>query len=399
MYQRQGTAAYKANLDNTWALMDTIEHPYTQFKSIHVAGTNGKGSTSHMLASILQESGYKIGLYTSPHLLDFRERIRINGAMISEEKVIDFVSEYRTKFESINLSFFEWTVGLAFNYFALEKVDVAIIEVGMGGRLDSTNVINPLLSIITNIGLDHTQFLGDTLAEIAGEKAGIIKANTPVVIGEINPITESVFRNKAHELNAPIFFAEKIVNSSPYPCDLLGAYQAKNQNTVLASLTVLKQSGLKINEKSISKGFNSVIQNTGLNGRWQILNENPLTICDTAHNEDGLRLIMSQLNQYDEKSIHFVLGFVNDKEVSNLLTLFPKDSNYYFCQANIPRALPVQELGNTAIDTGIVGASFKTVDKAVSEAQKNAKNSDIIYIGGSTFVVAEALSYWSKEKL
>lgn len=393
MYQREGKAAYKADLNNTWKLMDILEHPYKSFKSIHVAGTNGKGSTSHMLASIFQEAGYKVGLYTSPHLVDFRERVKINGEVISENYVVDFVSQHKTTFETINLSFFEWTVGLAFDYFANQKVDIAIVEVGMGGRLDSTNVITPELSIITNIGLDHTQFLGDTREKIAKEKGGIIKPNIPAVIGQKDKETEGVFRYLANQKSAPITFAEDLNIMPNFESDLLGHYQLTNQRTVLAALSLISKHSFTINKKAVENGLKNVIVNTGLKGRWQIISQSPLTLCDTAHNEDGISAVLNQLKDLKAKRIHFVIGMVNDKSIEKVLNLFPKSELFYFCKAQIPRALDDNELSDRANAFGLTGKPYGTVINAYQTALNEAKEGEIIYIGGSTFVVGDFLAH------
>lgn len=390
MYQRIGNAAYKANLDNTYRLSEILNHPEKQFKSVHIAGTNGKGSTSHMLAAVLQEAGYKVGLYTSPHLKDFRERIKINGVMISENEVIDFVKEYKNQFEKIQLSFFEWTVGLAFYYFANQKVDIAIIETGLGGRLDSTNIVTPELAVITNISMDHTQFLGDTLAKIAVEKAGIIKSTIPVIIGETQPEIKYVFIEKANQLNATIQFADKL-SLKEYESDLKGVYQQQNKKTVLATIQVLQKLGWNIAESHIINGLQNVVNNTGLMGRWQVLNKQPLTVCDTGHNEAGIKLILAQINQQSFEKLHFVLGVVNDKDITNILQLLPKNATYYFCQAKIPRALDVNILAEKATAVGLSGTTFLSVAAAYKAAQKNATAQDMIFIGGSTFVVAEVV--------
>ncbi|MBQ19174.1 MAG: tetrahydrofolate synthase [Flavobacteriales bacterium] len=390
MYQRIGNAAYKANLDNTYRLSEILNHPEKQFKSVHIAGTNGKGSTSHMLASVLQEAGYKVGLYTSPHLKDFRERIKINGAMISENEVIDFVKEYKNEFEKIQLSFFEWTVGLAFHYFANQKVDIAIVETGLGGRLDSTNIVTPEVAVITNISMDHTQFLGDTLTKIAAEKAGIIKSTIPVVIGETQPEIKPVFIEKAKQLNAPIQFADES-SIQVYESDLKGVYQQKNKRTVVATIQTLQQLGWDITENHIINGLQNVVNNTGLMGRWQVLNKQPLMVCDTGHNEAGIKLILAQLAEQDYEKLHFVLGVVNDKDITNILQLLPKHAIYYFCQANIPRALEVYILAEKATTVGLSGTTFPSVEAAYQAAQKNATAQDMIFIGGSTFVVAEVV--------
>ena len=387
MFQMQGASAYKKDLTNTLLLVKHLQHPETKFKSIHVAGTNGKGSTSSMIASILQEAGYKVGLYTSPHLKDFRERIRINGEMISEDFVVNFVAQNKSFFEANQLSFFEMTVGLAFDYFAKEQVDVAVIEVGMGGRLDSTNVITPLVSVITNIGFDHTQFLGDTLPKIAAEKAGIIKSNIPVVIGEYSEETKPVFVAKAKSENAQIYFAQD--NSEvTYECALLGDYQVHNKKTVLQAIELL-QSQFNIEEKHIELGFKNVVQNTGLLGRWQILKQKPFTVCDTAHNSHGLKIVLNQIQKHHFETLHIVLGVVNDKDLDSILPLFPKNANYYFCKPNVPRGLEPQILQKKATEFGLSGEVFNSVSEAYTEVLNLANNSDFIYIGGSTFVVAE----------
>ena len=387
MFQMQGASAYKKDLTNTLMLVEHLKHPETKFKSIHVAGTNGKGSTSSMIASILQEAGYKVGLYTSPHLKDFRERIRINGEMISEDFVVDFVVQNKSFFEANQLSFFEMTVGLAFDYFAKEQVDVAVIEVGMGGRLDSTNVITPLVSVITNIGFDHTQFLGDTLPKIAAEKAGIIKSNVPVVIGEYSEETKPIFIAKAKLENAPIYFAQDNLEVA-YECALLGDYQVHNKKTVLQAIKLL-QSQFKIEENHIKLGLKNVIQNTGLLGRWQILKQKPFAVCDTAHNSHGLKIVLNQIQKHQFETLHIVLGVVNDKDLDSILPLFPKNANYYFCKPNVPRGLDAEILKQKAIDFSLFGKVFNSVSEAYDEAVNSAKDSDFIYIGGSTFVVAE----------
>jgi dihydrofolate synthase/folylpolyglutamate synthase len=387
MFQMQGASAYKKDLTNTLLLVEHLQHPETKFKSIHVAGTNGKGSTSSMLASILQEAGYKVGLYTSPHLKDFRERIRINGEMISEEFVVDFVALNKPFFEVNQLSFFEMTVGLAFDYFAKEQVDVAVIEVGMGGRLDSTNVITPLVSVITNIGFDHTQFLGDTLPKIAAEKAGIIKSNVPVVIGEYSEETKPVFIDKAKLENTPIYFAQDNPEAT-YECALLGDYQVHNKKTVLQTIELL-QSQFKLEESHIKLGFKNVVKNTGLLGRWQILNHKPFAVCDTAHNSHGLKIVLNQIQKHQFENLHIVLGVVNDKDLDSILPLFPKNAYYYFCKPNVPRGLNPEILKEKSTDFGLVGKVFDSVSEAYEAASDLAMDCDFIYIGGSTFVVAE----------
>ncbi|UGS20712.1 bifunctional folylpolyglutamate synthase/dihydrofolate synthase [Flavobacterium cyclinae] len=387
MYQMQGASAYKKDLSNTILLMNHLHNPEAKFKSIHVAGTNGKGSTSSMIASILQEAGYKVGLYTSPHLKDFRERIRINGDKISEDFVIDFIADNKSFFEANQLSFFEMTVGLAFDFFAKKQVDVAIIEVGMGGRLDSTNVITPLLSVITNIGFDHTDFLGNTLSKIAFEKAGIIKSNIPVVIGEYEEETQSVFLDKAKIEDAPIYFAQDNPEVT-YECVLLGDYQRKNLKTVLQAIDLLKTEFI-IEENQIKLGLKNVIQNTGLLGRWQILNTQPFTVCDTAHNSQGLKIVLDQIQKHTFEALHVVLGVVNDKDLDSILPLFPKNAKYYFCKPNVPRGLDADKLGKKANDFGLIGKVYDSVSEAYINAKLLAQKTDFIYIGGSTFVVAE----------
>ena len=390
MYQRIGAAAYKVDVSNTLKLMAHLKEPQSSFKSVHVAGTNGKGSTSHMLASVLQDAGYKVGLYTSPHLKDFRERIRLNGKMIPEQKVVDFVENHRSFFEENQLSFFEMTVGLAFDYFKNEKVDIAIIEVGLGGRLDSTNVINPEVSVITNIGLDHTQFLGTTLAEIASEKAGIIKSKIPVVIGEAKPETTAVFIDKARKEKSPILFVEE-EELPEFKTDLLGNYQIKNYKTAYATLGVLKQKGWGISNKNIENGFLNVAKNTGLQGRWQLLNKSPKVICDTAHNIEGLSLVLNQLKKEDFDQMHIVLGVVADKNLDAILPLFPKNAIYYFCKPAVIRGLAEAKLQQKARAYELIGASYVSVSEAYKSAMTAAKAKDLIFIGGSTFVVAEIL--------
>ncbi len=390
MYQRIGAAAYKVDVSNTVKLINYLNNPQDSFKSVHVAGTNGKGSTSHMLASVLQDAGYKVGLYTSPHLKDFRERIKFNGKMMPEQKVVDFVENHRSFFEENQLSFFEMTVGLAFDYFKNEKVDIAIIEVGLGGRLDSTNVINPEVSVITTIGLDHTQFLGTTLAEIASEKAGIIKPKIPVVIGETKPETKSVILHKARKEKSPILFVE--AEAVPeFKTDLLGNYQIKNYKTAYVTLGVLEQKGWNITNKNIENGFLNVVKNTGLQGRWQLLNKAPKVICDTAHNVEGLALVLNQLEKENFNQLHIVLGVVADKNLDAILPLFPKKAIYYFCKPAVVRGLEVDQLQQKAMGHALIGTSYVTVREAYKSAMTAANAKDLIYIGGSTFVVAEIL--------
>lgn len=391
MYQRQGKNAFKKDLTNTLALAKTLGNPEQKFKSIHVAGTNGKGSVSHMLASVLQTAGYKVGLYTSPHLKDFRERIKINGEQISKASVIEFISQHKAFLEAQKLSFFEMTVGMAFDYFASQNIDIAIVEVGMGGRLDSTNIITPLLSVITNIGFDHTAFLGNTLDLIAGEKAGIIKKNTPVVIGETLPETKPVFTKKAEAENATLFFAEEL--NSPLPkCDLMGNYQKYNLKTCLKALEVLNTiDEYKITKAQIKKGLAEVKLNTKLRGRWEILGEAPKIIADTAHNKEGLSLVLEQVFEEKYKDLHIVLGFVNDKDLDTILPLFPATAKYYFSKPDVPRGLEATELYYKAKAFSLYGKAFTTIDNALKAAQRDAQKEDLIYVGGSTFTVAEIL--------
>jgi dihydrofolate synthase/folylpolyglutamate synthase len=387
MYQRDGKAALKKDLTNTVAFSKILDFPESKFKSIHVAGTNGKGSTSHMLASILQEAGYKVGLYTSPHLKNFTERIRINGAEIPKRKVALFINKHSTFLEAQKLSFFEMTVGLAFDYFASEKVDIAIVEVGLGGRLDSTNIIIPELSVITNIGLDHTQFLGETLPEIAFEKAGIIKHKIPVIIGEEQVAVKPVFLRKAEVENSKIYFALDTVKA--FKTDLLGNYQQRNLKTAVAAIKRLK--GFQVSEQNIKNGLLNVVKNTNLKGRWQVLQENPKVICDTAHNKEGLALVLNQLKKEAFKKLHVVLGFVSDKKLEDVLPLFPNNANYYFCKPDIPRGLSAAVLQEKAIQFDLIGKKYTSVKEALKNALLNANEQDIIYVGGSTFVVAEII--------
>ncbi|MHC9089704.1 bifunctional folylpolyglutamate synthase/dihydrofolate synthase [Tenacibaculum sp. IMCC1] len=387
MYQRQGQTALKKDLTNIIALCDELDNPQKKFKTIHVGGTNGKGSTSHMVASILQEAGYKVGLYTSPHLKNFTERIRINGKEISRDSVVKFIEKNKIFLEKQGLSFFEMTVGMAFEEFANQKVDVAVIEVGLGGRLDSTNIIMPEVSVITNIGLDHTQFLGETLPEIAFEKAGIIKENVPVVIGERQKETENVFNTKAEECEAPIFFASD--KKQNYRTDLLGEYQKHNVTTAVIATQQLKE--FRITEENIKKGLLNVVKNTNLKGRWQVLQEKPKVICDTAHNKEGLFYTLEQLKKENYKQLHIVLGVVSDKDLSEILPMFPEKAKYYFCKPNIPRGLPVDKLKEQASEFGLMGEVFYSVSQSLAKAKVNASKEDMIYVGGSTFVVAEIL--------
>lgn len=389
MYQHQGASAYKKDLTNVILLAEHLDNPHKKIKCIHVAGTNGKGSTSHMLASVLQEAGYKTGLYTSPHLKDFRERIKINGEEISEEFVIEFVKKHKSFFEANDMSFFEMTVGLAFDYFANEKVDIAIIEVGLGGRLDATNIITPLVSVITNIGIDHVQFLGNTLESIATEKAGIIKPEIPVVIGEYTPETQPVFLAKAKENNSEIYFASDLI-SETHPSDLIGDYQEHNKKTVLQAFKILnEQTDFNVNDENIKSGLLHVVKNTGLLGRWQQLGSEPKIVCDTAHNKHGLEIVLKQIQKETFDKLHIVLGVVNDKELDDVLPLFPKNATYYFCKPNIPRGLDATLLQEKALQFSLNGNTYSSVSEAYASAQNNATKNDFIYLGGSTFVVAE----------
>lgn len=390
MYQHQGKTAFKKDLTNTLLLAKHLNHPERNFKSIHIAGTNGKGSVSHILASVLQQAGYKVGLYTSPHLKDFRERIKINGQMTTEDFVINFVEKHNVFLKNNNLSFFEMTVGMAFAYFAQEKVDIAIIETGLGGRLDSTNIIFPELSIITNISLDHTSMLGESLPEIAFEKAGIIKSNTPVVVGAKNELTSEVFLKKAKEENATLIFAEEKAYPT-YPSDLKGFYQEENKQTVLCAVDQLKKDGWRIDSEDIADGFKRVVKNTGLQGRWQQLALHPKIMCDTGHNIAGLRFVFQQLSQEKYKTLHFILGVVNDKDLESILPMFPKNAKYYFCQANVPRALNAEILAKKANNFGLRGKLFDSVQEAFKAAKDASDKEDFIFIGGSTFTVAEIL--------
>ncbi|MRX38875.1 bifunctional folylpolyglutamate synthase/dihydrofolate synthase [Flavobacterium sp. LC2016-23] len=389
MYQLQGASAYKEDLTNIRLLAEHLGHPERDLKCIHVAGTNGKGSTSHMLASVLQESGYKVGLYTSPHLKDFRERIKINGIEISEDFVCEFVAKHKEFFEANDMSFFEMSVGLAFDYFASEKTDIAIIEVGLGGRLDATNIITPIVSVITNIDLDHTQFLGNTTTAIAGEKAGIIKPDVPVVIGEYTEETEAVFLAKAKENNAPIYFAADLI-SGVFPSDLLGDYQFQNKKTVQQVVVVLNsKTDFKVSIDHLKNGLLNTVKNTGLQGRWQQLGQNPKIICDTAHNQHGLTVVMNQIKKETFDKLHIVLGVVNDKDLDAILPLFPKKAQYYFCRPDSSRGLSTEILQKAAKKYDLQGEQYDSVGAAFLEAKKNAGPNDFIYVGGSTFVVAE----------
>ena len=415
-YQRVGQSAYKEGLDNSLALDTYFRFPHRHYRTIHVAGTNGKGSTSHLLAAVLSEAGYKVGLYTSPHLIDFRERIRVNGAMIDQQFVVDFVKNHRESFEPIMPSFFELTMEMAFVYFQYMHVDVAIIETGLGGRLDSTNIIAPNLSIITNIGFDHTQFLGDTLPKIAAEKAGIIKLNTPVVIGEAgNEEIRKVFIDKAEAENAPIVFAEEsmdnftsaitpngwILNNDSYQNlknELGGWVQNKNARTVLTAIHELIKLGYKIPSHSVYNGFANVVELTGLMGRWQTLQQSPRVVCDTGHNEHGVKYIVEQLSMENYDSLHIIFGVANDKDSSTILSMMPKNAVYYFTQASVDRALDVNTLAETASKYELEGSKYNTVELAIKAAKENANKNDFIFIGGSSFIVADALTQIKNKK-
>jgi len=393
MYQRIGVGAFKKDLTNILLFSEKLGNPHKSFKSIHIAGTNGKGSVSHMLASVLQEAGYKVGLYTSPHLKDYRERIRINGQEIPEEAVVDFIAENKYFLEKNHLSFFEMSVGLAFDHFQKEKVDMAIVEVGLGGRLDSTNIITPLLSVITNIGLDHTQMLGNTLEEIAVEKAGIIKPGIPVVIGENQPETKKIFTAMASERNSEIIFAEDMeLEMASYASDLKGNYQQKNIRTVITAIQILqKNSRCSLSEENLKNGILKVKSNTGLRGRWEILQNEPKVICDTAHNAEGLRYVMKQISNEKYSKLHMVIGVVNDKDLSKILPLFPENASYYFCKPNVPRGMEAIILKAEAEKFNLTGDTYSSVEEAYQKALFNAKPADLIYIGGSTFSVAEVI--------
>lgn len=413
MYQRIGAAAYRSDLTNTIKILNLLHNPQNDFKTVHVAGTNGKGSTSHLLASVFQAAGYKTGLYTSPHLRDFRERIRINGEMIPEETVVQFIEHYKTDFEQMDLSFFEMTVGMAFDYFSKEKVDIAIIEVGMGGRLDSTNLITPELSVITNIAMDHMKYLGDTIEKIAAEKAGIIKKNIPVVIGETQAETEPIFREKARQENSTIYFADQIFDCDKIHIDsdteqkfdiwkdsqlylealeipLMGNYQKKNLTTVMCALDILRQS-FNLTDDDIVSGCSNVIRFTHLMGRWQILNKDPLAIADTGHNVAGLKEVVSQLQELRYNKLHFVLGMVNDKDIEHVLQLLPRNCEYYFCKADIPRGLDANKLAEAAFTMGLRGEVYDSVRDAYRSALNAARFGDVVFVGGSNFTVAEVV--------
>lgn len=410
MFQNVGSAGYKEGLDNTITLDNHFDNPHKKFKTIHIGGTNGKGSCSHTIAAILQSAGYKVGLFTSPHLVDFRERIRINGVMIPEQYVIDFVENEKDFFEPLHPSFFELTTALAFKYFAENNVDIAVIEVGLGGRLDCTNIISPILSVITNIGFDHIQFLGNTLEKIASEKAGIIKNNTPVVIGETTPETRTVFIQKATSTNSAIYLAEEndIILSHQHSHnggidyvtktygtihgELSGLCQIKNTATILTAINVLAKIGLAIQPENIIEGFKHVCELTGLRGRWEKIDKNPITICDTGHNVNGLEYIVKQLQEQKYEKLHIVFGMVNDKDIEGVLSIMPKDATYYFCQASVKRAMPSQQLKTLAEAHELKGNTFANVLDAYNSARQNASQNDFIYIGGSSFIVADLIA-------
>lgn len=390
MFQRIGKAAYKADLYNTLELMDLTGHPERGLRCVHVAGTNGKGSTSHLIASVLQEAGFKVGLHTSPHLKDFRERFRVNGTMIEEAEVVRFVETYREGFEPIQPSFFEWGVALALWWFREQRVDIAVIETGMGGRLDSTNVITPEVSVITNIGWDHMDFLGHTLEAIAGEKAGIIKTGVPVIIGEAEGPVADVFRAKAHWAHAPLTLVDQQA-PLPFMPALAGEHQQRNARTALAAMRSLRERGWKIADMHIAEGFRRVVRNTGLMGRWQVLSDVPLSIADVAHNVDGIRVVKRMLADLHYAKLHIVLGAVNDKDLGRVLEELPKTALYYFCKADIPRGLPAELLQQRAAEHGLEGRHFTSVSHAFSEARRNAARNDLVLVTGSVFVVAEVV--------
>ncbi len=389
MFQRVGATAYKANLNNITQFCKYLGSPQDRFKTIHVAGTNGKGSTSHMMASVLQEAGYKVGLHTSPHLKHFGERSRINGQNMPDKFIIDFVNQHKDYIENSAASFFEVTVAMGFAYFAEQKVDIAVIETGLGGRLDSTNIILPEISVITNIGIDHVAILGDNLHDIAKEKAGIIKENTPVIIGEYLMETKAVFASVVEEKNAPIYFVQDL-NLPEYESDLKGIYQRKNVKTATQALRVLQNLGWPISEDYIKTGLLNVMTNTNLRGRWDILQQNPLIVADTAHNPDGITQVKAQIAATSYGQLHMVLGFVNDKDVNSILGQFPPNAQYYFCAPNVPRKLAIEEL-QEIITCDLNATYFDNVEDALKAAKKNARREDMIYVGGSTFVVAEVV--------
>lgn len=393
LFQQVGAGAYKEGLTNSLLLDEHLGHPHRLFHSIHVAGTNGKGSCSHTLAAILQSAGYRVGLYTSPHLVDFRERIRVNGVPVSEQYVVDFVERERSFFEPLHPSFFELTTAMAFRYFADCHVDVAVVEVGLGGRLDCTNLISPDLSVITNISFDHTQFLGHTLAAIAREKAGIIKPHTPVVVGEVLPETRSVFEQQAQAMEAPLYFAEEqSLLYADVEMELKGCYQQKNRATVLTAIPLLQQAGYRVGEAEVRRGFAQVVELTGLQGRWQQLQDAPRMVCDTGHNVGGIRYVAEQLKSQHCRTLRMVMGMVNDKDIRGVLALLPRQAVYYFTQASVKRALPVEEFARLAMEAGLQGSCYPDVASAVRAAQKESLPEDFIFVGGSSYIVADLLT-------
>lgn len=414
VFEHVGAVAYKEGLQNTLALDKHFNHPHTNFKTIHIAGTNGKGSCSHSLASILQEAGYKVGLYTSPHLVDFRERIRVNGQCISEERVVKFVEDERKFFEPLHPSFFELTTALAFKYFDEQKVDIAIIEVGLGGRLDCTNIISPILSIITNISFDHTQFLGDTLAKIAAEKAGIIKKGVPVIIGEANEETRPVFQSKANEVNSDIVFAEdnaivtssspmadggrryNLSNNSTLIGELSGDYQERNMNTILCACNILKQMNIIKNDDIIAKGLTNICKNTGLLGRWQTIQNNPTVVCDTGHNVGGWNYLAPQIKRQQCNQLRIVFGMVDDKDINSVMYLLPKNAIYYWTQAESKRAIKAERVAEIAIKHDLRGEIFDNVEVAYTKALQDSNKDDFVFVGGSSYIVADLLTFLSR---
>lgn len=414
VFEHVGAVAYKEGLQNTLALDKHFNHPHTNFKTIHIAGTNGKGSCSHSLASILQEAGYKVGLYTSPHLVDFRERIRVNGQCISKERVVKFVKDERKFFEPLHPSFFELTTALAFKYFDEQKVDIAIIEVGLGGRLDCTNIISPILSIITNISFDHTQFLGDTLAKIAAEKAGIIKKGVPVIIGEANEETRPVFQSKANEVNSDIVFAEdnaivtssspivdggrryNLSNNSTLVGELSGDYQERNMNTILCVCNILKQMNIIKNDDIIAKGLTNICKNTGLLGRWQTIQNNPTVVCDTGHNVGGWNYLAPQIKRQQCNQLRIVFGMVDDKDINSVMFLLPKNAIYYWTQAESKRAIKAERVAEIAIKHDLRGEIFDNVEVAYTKALQDSNKDDFVFVGGSSYIVADLLTFLSR---
>lgn len=414
VFEHVGAVAYKEGLQNTLALDKHFNHPHTNFKTIHIAGTNGKGSCSHSLASILQEAGYKVGLYTSPHLVDFRERIRVNGQCISEERVVKFVEDERKFFEPLHPSFFELTTALAFKYFDEQKVDIAIIEVGLGGRLDCTNIISPILSIITNISFDHTQFLGDTLAKIAAEKAGIIKKGVPVIIGEANEETRPVFQSKANEVNSDIVFAEdnaivtssspmadggrryNLSNNSTLIGELSGDYQERNMNTILCACNILKQMNIIKNDDVIAKGLTNICKNTGLLGRWQTIQNNPTVVCDTGHNVGGWNYLAPQIKRQQCNQLRIVFGMVDDKDINSVMYLLPKNAIYYWTQAESKRAIKAERVAEIAIKHDLRGEIFDNIEVAYTKALQDSNKDDFVFVGGSSYIVADLLTFLSR---